>query len=148
MITLQEKLNNLDVIFELAVSKNPLFYYEKQHLINRKTYTFKYFTVDEVARIQKIAEVNKALEGDAMLKDMTGTTAMLNAINEGIEYKKFVVFGSAEAFIDKDELVIKIKTESHKKEFRFNEDEYLDSAMNFIQNEVGKEAKILSSEKQ
>lgn len=144
MTTLQEKLDNLDVIFELAVAKNPLFYYEKQHLLNRKNYIFKYFTVNEATRKQKIAEVNKALEGDAMLKDMAGTSAKLKAIDEEIEFKEYVEFGSVKAFIEKNELVIKVETESHNKEFRFKEDEYLDNVVNFIQKEVGEEAKKLS----
>lgn len=147
MTTLQEKLDNLDVLFELAVAKNPLFHYEKQHFLSRKKYVFKYFTVDETVRKQKISEVNKILEEDAILKDMAGTTAKLKAIDEEIEFKKFVEFGSAEAFIEKDELVIKVDTETYEKEFRFKEDEYLDSLINFIQKEIGGEAKALSTKR-
>lgn len=144
MKTLQEKLDNLDVIFDLTATKSPLFYYEKQHLINRKKYIFKYFTIDEVARTQKITEVNKALEGDAMLRDMAGTSAKLKAINEEIEFEKLVEFGSAEAFMYHDELIVKVKTKSHEKEFRYKEDEYLDSLVHFLQNEITQEASALS----
>ncbi|MGG0667757.1 hypothetical protein ABE073_04425 [Lederbergia citrisecunda] len=144
MKTLQEKLNNLDVIFDLATINSPLFYYEKQDSFNRKKYIFKYFTVDEVARKQKIAEVNKALEGDAMLRDMAGTSEKLKAINEEIEFEKLVEFGAAEVFIDRNELVVKVKTETHEKEFKYKEDEYLDSLIHFLQNEIAQEASALS----